>query len=646
MARLEFVRVWPVLAAVALSAAPLWLHLPFWLVALACALLLVKALLAWRWHPPPSSWWLLPPLVLAGWLSWRSLGTLVGREGGVSILLLLLGFKALECERQRDWRVLIALGVFLAAMPLLFDQSPAAAVWLALSLLALTGAMAALEGAPWRGSLRSAASALGLALPLMLVLFVIMPRLSGPLWSMPSTSGRQAVSGLGDSLEPGSVSRLILSQEPAFAAVFERAPPPRAEMYWRVMLLDRFDGTSWRAGDEPPVRGGERLSGGALVAYAVTLEPDKGRLPALDVPQPDDEDARQRYGMLLRGDSKENKTLRFHAASRVGGAYLSALPAAEQAFYQRLPPGNPRARAWARELAAGGGRAFARQALQAFRSQGFRYTLSPPLLEQPDGIDQFLFASRQGFCEHYASALAFMARAAGLPARIVVGYQGGEYNPVGRFWQVRSSDAHAWVEIWLAESGQWLRVDPTSAVAPLRLADGAELSVPALREQGLAGLPPAWLRNLRQIWQAAGFAWQQWVVGYDAARQQNLFQRLGLGESVSAGSVLRALLFGLALACLPLGWWWRRRGLNEDPMARGWRLLLAQLQRRRIAVGPCDGPLELLRSAKPRLAEAEYRRLKVLVHEYVALRYRARSAEAGRQREWLRRSRRFRLARK
>lgn len=638
-------RVWPALAAVALSAAPLWLHLPFWLVALAFALLLGKAALVWRRRAPPAFWWLLPPLLLAAWLSWRTLGTLVGREGGVGILLLLLGFKAQECAQLRDWRVLIALGVFLAAMPLLFDQSPLAAAWLAVSLLALTGAMAALEGAPWRGSLRSAASALGLALPLMLVLFVIMPRLSGPLWSMPSEPGRQAVSGLGDSLEPGSVSQLILSREPAFSAVFPQRAPPREQMYWRVLLLDRFDGSRWSGDGEARGAGAEGVSGGETVEYAVTLEPDKGRLPALDVPLPD-EASRLRYGMVLRGDAKDRRTQRFYAVSRLGARYQAGLSESERAFYLRLPPGNPRARAWARELAARGEGAFAQAALQAFRSQGFRYTLNPPLLDRQDEVDQFLFSSRQGFCEHYASALAFLARAAGMPARIVVGYQGGEYNPVGRFWQVKSSDAHAWVEIWLAESRQWLRVDPTSAVAPLRLADGAEQSVPALRERGMAGLPPAWLRNLRQNWQAAGFAWQQWVVGYDAARQRNVFQRLGLGESVSASSVLQALFVGVLLAGLPLAWWWRRGRGREEPMARGWRLLLAQLRRRRIEAGPCDGPLELLRRAKPDLAAAEYAQLKTLVSEYVALRYRSRAADAARQRDWLRRSRRFRLARK
>ncbi|KMN76810.1 hypothetical protein VK98_19845 [Chromobacterium sp. LK11] len=638
-------RTWPALAAVALSAAPLWLHLPFWLVALAFALLLGKAVLVWRGRAPPAFWWLLPPLLLAAWLCWRTLGTLVGREGGVGILLLLLGFKAQECAQQRDWRVLIALGVFLAAMPLLFDQSPAAAVWLALSLLALTGAMAALEGAPWRGSLRSAASALALALPLMLVLFVVMPRLSGPLWSMPSEPGRQAVSGLGDSLEPGSVSQLILSREPAFSVVFPQRSPPRAQMYWRVLLLDRFDGSRW-SGGETRGAAAEGVSGGDTVEYAITLEPDKGRLPALDVPQLGEDASRLRYGMVLRGDGKDRRTQRFYAVSRLGASYRAALSDAERAFYLRLPPGNPRARAWARELAARGEGAFAQAALQAFQSQGFRYTLNPPLLDRQDEIDQFLFSSRQGFCEHYASALAFLARAAGMPARIVVGYQGGEYNPVGRFWQVKSSDAHAWVEIWLAESRQWLRVDPTGAVAPLRLADGAEQSVPALRERGVAGLPPAWLRDLRQNWQAAGFAWQQWVVGYDAARQRNVFQRLGLGESVSAASVLRALLVGVLLAALPLAWWWRRGRGREEPLTRGWRLLLAELRRRRIEAGPCDGPLELLRRAKPGLAEAEYRQLKALVQDYVALRYRAREVDAARQRDWLRRSRRFRLARK
>ncbi|OHX12986.1 transglutaminase [Chromobacterium sphagni] len=633
-------RSWPVLLALGWTALPLAWYLPWWLLALFVAALAGRARLEHGGGRLPSRWLLLPTLLAAIAMLWLSLQTLVGREGGVALLVLLIAFKAFETASLRDWRVLLALGFFLAAMPLLFDQSPLMAAWLVASLLLLTWATAVLAGALPRGSWRSAAQALLLSLPMMLVLFVVMPRLPEPLWSMPGQE-RAAASGLGEDMAPGSISQLILNREPAFSVAFTGAPPAQDQLYWRVMLLDDFDGQRWiNVGGQrgEPLQQAE----GRQVAYSMTLKPDKGRLPALDLPQRAAQGSHLEAGGLLRQDEKQDELARYALASRLGGRYPSPLSAAGQAFYRRLPPGNPRSRALAARLArqAGSEQAFAGEALQYLRLGGFSYTLKPPLLGQ-QAVDQFLFDSRQGFCEHYASAFAFLARAAGIPARVVVGYQGGEYNPIGRFWQVRSSDAHAWVEIWLSGPRQWLRVDPTAAVAPGRLEQAAEQALPALRSDGGAAgvLPPQWLRRWRQQWTAANFAWQQWVVGYDASRQQGVFQRLGLGTRVDGGSVVRGLLIGMLLAVLPLMLWWRRRPA-QAPMAAGWELIRQGLAKRSIAAGPALGPLELLKAARG-LPRDDYRRLKRLVNEYIELRYRRQVADAGRERRWLRQARRW-----
>ncbi|AUH49869.1 DUF3488 domain-containing protein [Chromobacterium sp. ATCC 53434] len=630
----------PALLALGWTVLPLVWFLPPWVPLLSMLALLGRGGLARRGAAMPSRWLLLPALLLAVAALWLSLRTLVGREGGVALLVLLLAFKAYETASLRDWRVLLALGFFLAAMPLLFDQSPAMAVWLVASLLLLTWATAALAGGAPRGSWRSAGQALLLSLPMMLALFVLMPRLPEPLWSVPEPR-HAASSGLGDDMEPGSISQLILNREPAFAAVFAGQAPAPDQLYWRVLLLDDFDGRRWiGVGGQQ----GERaaLAGGRPLRYSLLLKPDRGRLPALELPRTPDADARLEAGGLLRVDEKRDELARFSLESGLGGRYLAPLSAREQAFYLRLPPGNPQSRALAARLAAGAGdaRGFARAALAYLRRGGFRYTLQPPLLEG-QAIDGLLFGSRQGFCEHYASAFAFLARAAGIPARVVVGYQGGEYNPVGRFWQVRSSDAHAWVEVWLADAGQWLRVDPTAAVSPGRLEQGAEQALPALRgDVGAAAiLPPRWWRHARQQWQAVDFAWQQWVVGYDADRQQGLFQRLGLGGRVDAASVTRGLLIALLPALLPLMWWWRRRP-GGPPLPEGWALLRQRLARRGVAVAPSQGPLELLKAARA-LPSDDYRRLKALVGEYIDLRYRAPQPDQVRARRWLRRARRW-----
>ncbi|UTH72411.1 DUF3488 and transglutaminase-like domain-containing protein [Chromobacterium sp. IIBBL 290-4] len=630
-------RGWPILLALSWTVLPLFWHLPPWLPALALLAFAARAWLAFQHAAMPGRKLLLPALLLGGVGLWLSLGVLVGREGGVALLVLLIAFKGFETASLRDWRVLLALGFFLAAMPLLFDQSPLMAVWLAVCVLLLTWAAAVLAGSPPRGSLRNALQALALSLPLMLILFVFMPRLPEPLWSMPGKDN-VASSGLGDDMEPGSIGRMILNRDPAFSVVFAGEAPRQDQLYWRVLLLDDFDGRRWLS------VGGHwaekaTMAGGRPLRYSLTLRADKGRVPVLDVPSVAAADTHLEAGALLRQDRKHDELSRYQPISLVGGHYLVQL-GREEAFYLRLPPGNPRSRELARQLAmrSGGGARLVAEILQFLRLGGFRYTLQPPVLGDQQ-IDQFLFSTRQGFCEHYASAFVFLARAGGLPARVVAGYQGGEFNPLGQFWLVRSSDAHAWAEIWL--DGRWLRVDPTAAVSPDRVEQGADQALPALRAEGVAGmaLPPVWLRGLRNRWQAANFAWQQWVVGYDADRQKGLFRRLKLGDRVDGGSVLRGLLAGLLLSSLPILFWWRGR-TRVEPLTQGWRALRNTLQKRGVIASPSMGPVEVLKAARG-LPKDDYRRLQALIREYIELRYRCAEANPGKARDWMRRARRW-----
>lgn len=636
-------RVLPVLLALAVTAAPLARYLPGWVVGLSAAMLLARGILLWQQRQLPPRWLVALAVAVPLVLLWLTLRTLIGREGGSALLLLLVGFKAFETFSLRDWRVLLALGFFLAATPLLFDQSPLAAGWLVLSLFSLTWAMAALHGKqPILTSLRATLQALLLSLPLMLVLFVVMPRLPGPLWSIPAASAT-ASSGLAEDMAPGSISQLIPSNEPVFTAVFAGAAPPRRDFYWRVMLFDQFDGRRWfNAGavDEP----GGQVLGGNPVSYTLTVVPDKGRVPVLDLPGEVAEGLREGAGMVWRQPRPSDTRIRYRAGSHTGALLAEPLDASHLAYYRHLPAGNERTRALAASIRARsqGEEGYIRSLLEHFRLENFRYTLSPPLLEG-DIVDQFLFQTRQGFCEHYASALAFLARAAGIPSRVVVGYQGGEYNPAGGYWQIRSSDAHAWVEVWLASRQSWWRVDPTAAVSPDRIEQGVEQAVPAVRAAVpiLGGRPPAWIMALRQHWLAANFVWQQWVVGYDAGRQRSLFRSLGLGPEVDAAAVLKGLLLGAVLALLPLWWWWRSLPPRE-PLLVGWLLLAQRLRRAGVAVTSADTPAELLQRGTS-LGEADREQLAALLDAYVGLRYRTREEAAPlAARRWLRGVRRFR----
>lgn len=632
-----------VLAALALTVLPLFLQLPPWVPLLFALQLGGRAWLAWQGRQLPHRVWLLLAMVVPVLLLWLSLRTLVGREGGVALLLLLTGFKAFETVTLRDWRVLLGLGFFLAATPLLFDQSLPSALWLLLSLFVLTWAMVLLAGVDSATSPRAAAQALLYAMPLMLLLFVAMPRLPDPLWSMPTTDQR-ATSGLSDSMAPGSIGQMIPSQEPAFTAQFRGRQPAREQLYWRVMVFDRFDGARWTAGSVPDSAAALASGAAGELSYSITATPFKGALPVLEHAVWAGEGVQQGTAQLVRRiDARNEARLRYDVRSVAQAAYPATLSAEQRAHYLQLPAANLRTRQqgefFARQFRDETGRLAALSAW--LQQQGLRYTLSPPLL-QGDVVDDFLFSSRQGFCEHFASAFATLARAAGLPARIVVGFQGGEFNAGGQFWLVRSSDAHAWTEVWL--QGRWQRVDPTALVAPSRIVSEVGELVPEAQAvlPVLGRRPPQWWQTVHAQWQRAGFVWQQWVVDYDARRQQSLFQRLGLGR-VGVGSVMTILLLGGVLLVLPLLLWllWRRPPVRSYPV-RGWQLLVSRLQQAGVAAQASDTPAQL-RDKATVLAAVQQQQLTRLLADWQQWRYAEGATDSDpRWRGWWWQVRRFR----
>jgi transglutaminase-like putative cysteine protease len=635
--------VMAVLCGLLISAAPLISRLSPWVVGCFVGMWLLRVWLHWRDAPLPRRSLLLLALAIPLALMLKTPQSVLGREGGVSVLMVLSAFKLLETESLRDWRILLALAFFVAVTPLLFDQSPLAALWLLLTLALLTMALAQLAGQSWRSSVRQTGLSFALGLPLALVLFVVMPRLPGPLWNLPQRDD-SASSGLSPVMSPGSISRLILSGEPAFSAVFVGRPPRTSALYWRMLVLDSFDGQSWRNGGRIEADFNTTAVGGTPVHYVLTAKPQQGRLPALDLPQVLPEGVEAQAGLLFGVSGPQQNVRRLEAVSVVGSHLSELLGAARRNWYLQLPPGNSQARELAEQWRrnAHSEQDWVKLALGYYRQNQFRYTLTPPPL-QGDIVDQFLFSTRQGFCEHYAASLAFLARAAGIPSRVVVGYQGGDYNPIGNFWQIRSSDAHAWVELWFADEQVWQRVDPTAAAIPGRVDSGVENALPGTRARlpWGGGEVPAWMISLQERWRAAQFQWQQWVIGYDAERQRNLFSWLGLGERVNVAAVLRALLAGGLLAGLPLPFWlWRLRRV-QDPLQDGWLHLRQRLQRAGVPVAASDGPLDFLDKAR-NLPPEQRQTLKGLVKQYIDLRYREKEGGGQAVSEWRRRVRRFR----
>jgi protein-glutamine gamma-glutamyltransferase len=615
----------PWLLAVALATAgPHAMHLPLWLSLLVGALLVWRAW-AWQRNARLPARWLLAMLVVGGvaGIGWQ-FHTLFGRDAGVALLVLLVALKPMELHSRRDALVVIMLGFFLLLTHYFYSQSIPTGLWLLAAATLLTAALLRLHGGrqPVGEIARYAGVLLAQALPFMLILYLLFPRVAGPLWGLPQDA-YAGLTGLSEQMAPGSLSNLIQSGAIAFRAQFSGAPPAQADLYWRGPVLNEYDGRTWRTG-APAARATKPAieARGKIYRYVSTVEAHNQRwLLALDVPTglPADSALAPTFEALAREPLRSRTRWAFTSAADFRANLVESPAVLQQAL--RLPPTiNPRSRAlaaaWQKQARAP--EDIAAAALAMFRTQAFFYTLRPPLLGE-QAMDEFLFVTRRGFCEHYASAFVFLMRAAGVPARVVTGYQGGEINPVDGFLTVRQSDAHAWAEIWLAGQG-WVRIDPTAAVAPSRIEQGIAAALPSGEPLPmLLRIDADWLRDLRNRWEATNNAWNQWVLGYNPQRQQELLSRLGFTEpDWRSMTAALALLCGLALLAVTA--WALDQRQAADPVQRAWQRYCARLARLGISradwEGPCDFAARVARE-RPELAAVSNDAAK----HYAALRY-------------------------
>ena len=631
------------LAALALCMVPYWPHQPLWLDALLLLLLAGRATLAVQGQRQPPAWTLVALALLVGWALTGVYATLAGRDGGTALLLLLVALKTLETSRRRDALLLVLLGYFLSAAQFFFDQNTGVAAYTLMCALLLTaclivwtrpgGALALVSPRP---ALRRSAKLLLQALPLTAVLFLLFPRPDGPLWQMPVTSSASSKTGLGDSVTPGSVSSLAQDDSVAFRASFEGALPAPEERYWRGPVLEGYDGRTWsRADDRFPLP--RVTASGQTLRYRLTLEPSGQTWAlALDVPTSVPQGLNITGNLQLVLPGGVNTRRQFDLEAMTHYRYGLDAPQQELDLDTFLPAGaNPRARALAATWAGQTAAQVVNSAFRFFQTAGLRYTLNPPLLTSADPVDELLYASKLGFCEHFASSFAYLMRLSGIPARLVTGYLGGTVNRAtsgSPYLIVRQADAHAWVEVWLAGQG-WVRIDPTAAVSPARLQGGLAAALPdsaaAALENG-QGLFP----GLRLRLDALQNAWNQWVIGYDFARQQGLLSRLGLGE---VGGLRYTLILTLLLVLAALPAFWVRLRRRGDPLLLAYRHLGIRL---RLPMGETETPAEYAQRAQiQRPARSDG--IQAVTRDYLALRY-GKSAEVGpaQLREFRRRVRR------
>ncbi|WP_432720055.1 DUF3488 and transglutaminase-like domain-containing protein [Jeongeupia wiesaeckerbachi] len=615
--------LYALIAALMMALLPHLLVLPPWLAVLIAIVPLWRASLVFRGKALPPRWLryvlMLALLALVFW----QFRTLIGRSGGLAMLVSLIAVKLLETNSRRDAAVLTLLGYFAGGAMFLVSQSFWMLLWALATAVALTTQLMAWQRRSDRFERDEAWRALRMlaeAAPVVLLLFLLFPRLSGPLWSMPDDRSSTS-SGLSDVMSPGSFTNLALDDSPAFRVSFSGKAPPSSAMYWRGPVFEQFDGRNWQQGryDAEPAAPAETF--GPNLRYSMLMEPnDRTWLLALDLPTQWPEGSRLTSRFQLVADTPQTRRRRIDLVSSPG--WRAHEQNAVLSRNLQLPDnGNPQARALAQHWRAQPPARRVETGLQWLRAGHFSYSLNPPLLPGPDPVDGLLFDTREGFCEHYAGAFVFLMRAAGVPARVVGGYLGGERNAGGDYWLIRQADAHAWTEVWLDGRG-WQRIDPTAVIAPNRINQGLAQSVTdAARLPAVLRSEAPWLKGLRQHWDASVFQWNRWVIGYDAQRQMQLLNRLGIDALASAAfigwfaALALALLLGYALAQR-----WRSRPPPRDAAMRSWLQLIAKLERAGVAAHPSEAPTPLIERAA-RVLPAHREALTAIAQSYLAARY-------------------------
>ncbi len=507
------------------------LNLPIWVIAISVLLG------AWRYiciTKPifmPNRWLLVLLSLILGLLIIVSFKGLFGRDASLSLLVIMTALKLLETRSLRDYMLCIMLGFFLIGNLFLFNQSMASFGLSIAPLLLLTTSLVVTSLNKQQDTqflIKLAGKLLLQSLPIMLVLFVLFPRIPGPLWGVPQDA-YSGMTGLGDSLQFGNISQLTKNSSIAFRVQFQDAIPAKNQLYWRGPVLWHQEEYKWLMASDNIGLPAEHLTvTGPATRYTITLEPhNRLWLLLLDMPSSIPANTKRTHDYSAVANEPVRSRIRYDAVSYTQYK-LEAQPLNEREKIMALQiteGENPRTRALAQTWLNLTSVQKINQALTLFRNDNFVYTLKPPLLGK-DPVDQFLFNTKKGFCEHYATSFVYLMRAAGLPARIVTGYQGGELNPNGNYLIVRQSDAHAWAEVWLENQG-WVRIDPTAAVSPERIEQGIGDSIlerdelPIMARHDFPLLKKAFLN-----WDNINNGWNQWVLGYDDKKQLEFLSKL------------------------------------------------------------------------------------------------------------------------
>ncbi len=614
------------LAAMAFVIAPHIQRLPWWVTATCIAAA------GWRWWIARSglrtpAWWVMGIIALAISVgAFAEYRRLFGREVGVTLLIVMLCLKVLEMKMKRDAMIVIFLGFFLALTNFLYSQTIAMGAYMFISVWIFIATLIGFNRINTEPTIRErlvpSAWLMLQAIPMMLVLFFLFPRLTGPLWSMPQEA--QARTGLSGSMSPGDISKLSQSDALAFRVEFEGPVPNSSDLYWRGPVLGSQFGRGWQMFDTAPVSKADYVPEGPLTKYRVTLQPhNKNWLFALDMPNTIPPDVFLLNDYQLRSMQPVNSIKAYdissHLAFRAGSDATSQELKRYLTFNQRI---NPRTIAYAKQMREKypDSKVLIDELMRVYNRE-FTYTFEPPLLgENP--VDEFLFETKLGFCEHYAGSFALIMRAAGIPARVVTGYQGGEVNPITRQLIVRQAEAHAWTEVWLDDLG-WLRVDPTFAVSPLRINRGINAALgpvgvfDTIAEADVFGV----LKQAVFAWDAINTEWNRWVVGFNQDRQQSMFEGFGIPkvdwQTLAIWLIVGVFSAGGLVGLLVLAQGYRNR---KPPVVAAYDRFCATMARAGLQREPNEGPYDFLARIKHDRPD-DGAQAQLVIDAYVAARY-------------------------
>jgi protein-glutamine gamma-glutamyltransferase len=619
----------PIIAALVVAIFPHIGRLPLWIV-LWCGIMWGYTLLSLRfqWQRPGKT--LRTILAVSGMLGLLlTFSHRLDQDAYLGLLAVMAALKPFEMVSHRDRMITCFLAYFIVITSLFLSETLLMTIYMLISVGVTTAVLIRINdpGGRIKENLKLSGVIMAQAIPLTLLLFFLFPRIEGSLFGL--WFSNTAKTGFSELLSPGGVARLVENNDVAFRASFEGGIPHASRLYWRGIVFDEFDGRTWHA-SRHAVQADRLPEGREPIAYTVMLEPHHYRwLFALDMPARSAPQAEMLTDYTLRASHWVNRKIRYEMTSYL---HYHTGPEDEQILHKstRLPADiNPGARRLAAEITADAGTVAekAGRVFDFFRDNGFVYTLFPPRLGR-DSVDDFIFSARRGYCEHYASAFAFMMRSINVPARVVGGYLGGEANPYADYLIVRQSDAHAWVEIWDPEKG-WMRMDPTAAVAPDRILEGPQSALPAgemadFFDRKYLKSISGFFQQVRFRWDAVSIQWSAFFEGYSYDAQQALLARIGIRPGMLSVT-LKAVLLLLAMAGMILGacaWvTMRPTRFRTDPVEKYYARFCDKLARAGLPRKPHQGPVDYLRDVVKHRPELEHDMVPVM-DLYVSLRYR------------------------